>query len=272
MNRQLISHLAHADHPVAAPIDDANVERLLRRADLAPGARILDLGCGQGEWLMRALTLYPDATADGVDLSDVALDAAREQADRSGLSARLRLHRLPAAEFSPAGSASGSSASGSSADGLYDLVLCVGSTHAFGGLTETLDEVRRHLSPGGLALVGEGFWEVSPTPQVLDRFEAGPDDYADLAGTVERAEKAGYATVYAHTSTRGEWDDYEWSWTGTLTRWALDHPGPDGEAALAAVGDHRDLWLSCYRDVLGFVTLLLRPLPGADPQPGRQQG
>ncbi|MEU7839319.1 MULTISPECIES: hypothetical protein [unclassified Nonomuraea] len=29
--------------------------------------------------------------------------------------------------------------------------------------------------------------------------------------------------------------------------------------ALAAADEHRDLWLGGYHDVLGFVTLLLRP-------------
>ncbi|GAA4218570.1 hypothetical protein FHR32_004577 [Streptosporangium album] len=129
---------------------------------------------------------------------------------------------------------------------------------AYGDLTTTLHAVRRHLRPGGLALVGECFWETPPTPEVLTGLDARLDDYADLPGTVARAESTGYATVYAHTSERGEWDEYEWSWTGTLTNWALDHPGPDGDAALAAARDHRDMWLNGYRDTLGSVTLLLR--------------
>ncbi|SEH00008.1 Methyltransferase domain-containing protein [Nonomuraea solani] len=244
MERELISHLAHADHPIAAPITEDGLVRLLTRAKLPPGARILDLGCGEAAWLIRALTLYPEATADGVDISERALSGAAEEAHRRGVSDRLRLHRSPAAEYS--------------ADEPYDLVLCVGATHAFGGLAPTLAEIRRHLRPGtGLALVGEGFWEQPPSAEVLTLLDAKPDDYADLGGTVERMESAGFATVYGHTSTRAEWDEYEWSWTGSLTRWALDHPGPDGDAALAAAQAHRDLWLKGYRDVLGFVTLLL---------------
>ncbi|NUW45141.1 SAM-dependent methyltransferase [Nonomuraea rhodomycinica] len=246
MHRQLISHLAHADHPIAAPVSEANLDRLLTRAKLPAGARILDLGCGEGAWLLRALELYPDATADGVDIGEEALAAAAESAGRLGLSDRLRLHQVPADAFEAARP--------------YDLVLCVGATHAFGLLAETLDAVRRHLRPGGLALIGEGFWERPPSKELLDLLGSDPDDYADLAGTVARARDAGYATVHAHTSTREEWDDYEWSWTGTLTRWALDHPGPDGDEALAAADQHRALWLDGYRDVLGFVTLLLRPV------------
>jgi cyclopropane fatty-acyl-phospholipid synthase-like methyltransferase len=239
MERELISHLAHGDHPIAAPMSEGNLERLLTRAKLPPHARILDLGCGEAAWLTRALALYPDATADGVDISEIAL----AEAARRGLSDRLRLHRTPAADFT--------------ADAPYDLVLSVGATHAFGGLAPTLSAVRDHLRPGGLALVGEGFWERTPSAELLARLGAEPDEYADLGGTVERMESAGFATVYGHTSTLEEWDEYEWSWTGTLTRWALDHPGPDGEAALAAAREHRDLWLDGYRGVLGFVTLLL---------------
>ncbi|WP_043614096.1 SAM-dependent methyltransferase [Nonomuraea candida] len=245
MERSLISHLAHADHPVAAPISEAGLERLLLRAKLPARARILDLGCGEAAWLTRALALYPDATADGVDISGTALATAASEAERRDVSDRLRLHHASAAGFSTAEP--------------YDLVLCVGATHAFGGLAPTLAAVRGHLRPSsGLALVGEGFWERTPPAELLTALGAEPDEYADLAGTVARAESAGYATVHGHTSTLEEWDEYEWSWTGTLTRWALDHPGPDGEAALAAAREHRDLWLTGYRGVLGFVTLLLR--------------
>ncbi|TDE27318.1 class I SAM-dependent methyltransferase [Nonomuraea mesophila] len=246
MNRPSISDLAHRDHPIAAPVSDEALERLLRRARLPARARVLDLGCGEAEWIIRALELHPEATADGVDVSETALAAAAERAAARGVSDRLRLHHITAAGFTGSGP--------------YDLVLCVGATHAFGDLTESLQAMRRHLGPAGRALIGEGFWETTPSPETLALLGASLDEYADLAGTVERAEQVGYATVHAHTSTRSEWDVYEWSWTGSLTDWALDHPGADGDAALAAARDHRAAWLDGYRDVLGFVTLLLRPV------------
>ncbi|GIH90487.1 SAM-dependent methyltransferase [Planobispora siamensis] len=244
MDRQLISLLAHADHPIAAPVGPASLERLLARARLRPGARVLDLGCGQAAWTLRALELYPDVTADGVDVSPQALASAAGEAGARGLSGRIRLHETPAADFTPAEP--------------YDLVLCVGAVHAFGGLGPALEAVRGFLRPEGLALVGDGFWDEEPTPQALTRLGAEPDEYADLPGTVRAVEDAGFRVVYGHTSERAEWDEYEWSWTGSLIRWALDNPGPDGEAALTAALEHRDMWLNGYRGILGFVTFLLR--------------
>ncbi|MCK2221557.1 class I SAM-dependent methyltransferase [Actinomadura sp. ATCC 31491] len=243
MDRELISAIAHLDHPVAAPVSDTAVERLLRRAKLPDGARLLDLGCGPGEWALRALELVPSATADGVDLSPHAVSAAGRAAAARGLSGRFTAHLGDATAF-PAAEP-------------YDLVLAVGSTHAFGGLKGTLRAAARHLRPGGLALVGEGFWERPPGPEL----EAAIGGYPDLAGTVDSAEAGGWLTVHAHVSDRAEWDDYEFSWTGGLARWAAEHPGPDAEHVLRVMREHRELWLTGYRDVLGFVTLLLLRRP-----------
>ncbi|MEU7000262.1 class I SAM-dependent methyltransferase [Nonomuraea sp. NPDC046570] len=240
MDRQLISHLAHAHHPIAAPISEHHLDALLRRASLPAGARILDLGCGEAFWSIRLLELYGDATADGVDVSEPALTAAKSAATERGVAERLGLHLESATSYEPAEP--------------YDLVLCVGSTHAFGGLTPTLEAVAKFLKPGGLALVGEGFYERAATPEEKELI----GEYADLAGTVAQMEAGGFRTVYGHTSELGEWDEYEWSWTGSLLDWALAHPGPDGDAATAAALEHREMWLNGYRGLLGFVTLLLR--------------
>lgn len=150
MDRQLISAIAHRDHPIATPITDDNLDRLLRRAELPDGARILDLGCGEAAWSLRALELVPSAVADGVDLSPHAISAAESAAAARGLTDRLSLHLTPAADFP--------------ATDPYDLVLCVGSTHAFGGLKETMDAVSRFVRPGGLALVGEDSGSALPIP------------------------------------------------------------------------------------------------------------
>jgi hypothetical protein len=69
----------------------------------------------------------------------------------------------------------------------------------------------------------------------------------------------GWTPVYAHISDAAEWDNYEWSWVGSLTEWALDNPGhPDAAEARALAREHREQWLRGYRNVLGFATLLLR--------------
>ncbi|MDA3627376.1 class I SAM-dependent methyltransferase [Saccharopolyspora sp. WRP15-2] len=245
MDRQTLSFLAHVDHPIAAPLSDSNVGRLLRQVGCSPGASVLDLGCGAGEWVLRALEEYPTARAFAVDTSEPALRRAEETTRDRGLRGRVIYAQGDAREYRPPKAC--------------DLVMCVGATHAFGGFEESLRAIDERVAPGGTVLIGEGFWERPPTRAALDALDAVPEDFQDLAGTVETAEKAGWTPVYGHVSELGEWDEYEWSWTGSLTRWALDHPEhPDAEAAIEAAREHRDGWLRGYRGVLGFVCLLLR--------------
>ncbi|AXI77702.1 SAM-dependent methyltransferase [Peterkaempfera bronchialis] len=248
MDPRRLSVLAHAHHPIAAPLSDESVRRLLDRAVVRGDERALDLGCGEAEWLLRALERHPRMLAEGVDIDGETLDRVRDEAERRGVADRLALHHMPAAEFTSARS--------------FDLVLNIGASHAYGGLLPTLSAVREHLAPGGLVLVGEAFWEREPDPATRETL-AGPCVWADLAGTVDQALADGWVPVYAHTSTLDEWDDYEWSWTGSLARWALDNPDhPASQDALKAAQQHRDQWLRGYRGVLGFVTLLLRRTVG----------
>lgn len=251
MDRETISSLAHRDHPVAAPLSDASVAALLDRALPCGDERLLDLGCGEAAWLVRALRTRPGTRGVGVDVSRTALARAREAADAAGVGDRLALHEQDAASFVPQEGASA-----------FGLVSCVGATHAFGGLLPALAAARAHLAPAGCVLVGEGFWERGPSAGALAGLGAAREEFDDLAATVDRVAADGWTPVYAHVSTPEEWDDYEWSWTGSLTRWALDHPDhPDSAEALRAADEHREGWLRGYRGTLGFVTLVLRDRP-----------
>ncbi|WP_320774313.1 class I SAM-dependent methyltransferase [Streptomyces sp. CRN 30] len=244
MNREQISALAHTGHPVKAPLDDDSVHRLLDRAVRRGDARVLDLGCGTAEWLLRALADHPDLRAEGVDTSADSLARARREADARGVGDRLVLHHADAAEFT--------------ASRPFDVVLSVGATHAFGGLLPTLAAARGHLAPDGTVLIGEGFWENAPTAEAV----ALLGDLTDLATTVDRVAADGWTPVHGHVSTWAERDAYEWSLWGALAEWALDRPdGPDSAEALRTAADRRAEWLTTYRDAFGFLTLVLRRTP-----------
>ncbi|MGW7097899.1 SAM-dependent methyltransferase [Streptomyces sp. NPDC054838] len=245
MDREQISRIAHADHPIKAPLDDGSVRRLLDRGVPRADARVLDLGCGTAEWLLRALDAHPRLHAEGVDISEEALAQAGRAATGLGVRERLVLHHRPAADFSSAQP--------------FDLVLSVGAAHAFGGLVPTLAAARAHLAPGGRVLIGEGFWEREPSREAVEML----GDFTDLATTVDRVVAAGWTPVDGHVSTRRELDDYEWACWGSLASWALDRPDdPDASEALETAATRRSEWLRGYRDTWGFVSLILRRTAG----------
>ncbi|WNV76232.1 cyclopropane-fatty-acyl-phospholipid synthase family protein [Geodermatophilus sp. DSM 44513] len=243
MDRSLISAVAHRWHPVAAPVSDDSLRRLLTRL-VPPGAReALDLGCGSGAWLLRLLEAATGCTGVGVDTSAPALDAARAEARRRGLTDRVAFVHGDAAAHTGEP---------------VDVVLCVGATHAFGGFAGTLTAVRRHLRPGGRVLLGDAFWEHGPGPAALAALGAVPGELPDLAGLLAEVDEAGFEPGYGHLSTAAEWDEYEWCWTGAFTEWALtEAPADDRAAALELARTHRSQWLAGYRGQLGFLTAVL---------------
>ncbi|MEU6014895.1 class I SAM-dependent methyltransferase [Streptomyces sp. NPDC047515] len=244
MNREQISSIAHTNHPIKSPLDDISVRRLLEHGLPRGDERVLDLGCGSAEWLLRALAVRPQLHAEGVDISADALARARQAASDCGGEDRLVLHHQEAEGFVSAEP--------------FDLVISVGATHAFGGLLPTLAAARKHLAPGGRVLIGEGFWDRAPSQEAIDML----GDLTDLATTVDRVVADGWTPIHGHVSTRHELDDYEWACWGALASWALDHPAdPDSSHALTTATVRRTEWLRGYRDTLGFVSLVLGRTP-----------
>ncbi len=114
-------------------------------------------------------------------------------------------------------------------------------------------------TPSPVLEQGDAIWDAPPTDAALVALEATADELPDLAGLVALAGDHGYEVAHGHVSTLAEWDEYEWSWTGSLADWSLaEGRAPDDRAeALGAARAHRDAWLGGYRGVLGFATLVL---------------
>jgi SAM-dependent methyltransferase len=241
MNRDRLSALAHAQHPVAAPLSDASVDALVHRVARRRPERVLDVGCGAGCWLVRLLERSSSSRGVGVDRSTEALAAAARHATAAGVADRVEWRCEDASQIG---------------DDRYDALLCVGSTHALGGLGRTLQALRARASDGAVAIVGDGFWEQPPGAAALAALDATADEFPSYAGLVAAVEAAGWAPVHVHASSPVEWDDYEWSWVSSLREWARAHPDdPDAADAKRLAAEHRTQWLDGYRGTLGFAVI-----------------
>lgn len=122
--------------------DRALKERVLACAAIAPGERVLDVGCGTGTLAVKAAQAAPGLAVTGLDADPAILTRARRRAD----SARLEI------EFDQ-----GMSTALPYPDACFDLVL---STLFFHHLRDddkrrTAAELVRVLRPGGRLVVGD---------------------------------------------------------------------------------------------------------------------
>ncbi len=93
----LVKHLADArpQRPQWSGTPIAIVDRMLHLARAAPSDYVCDLGCGEGRILIRAATHF-GARGVGVDVDEVRLEEARQQARQQGVGDRVSFERLDA--------------------------------------------------------------------------------------------------------------------------------------------------------------------------------
>jgi S-adenosylmethionine-diacylgycerolhomoserine-N-methlytransferase len=74
-------------------------DQLIERLAVAPGHRVLELGCGTGRNLIVAANRYPEARFYGVDVSTEMLTSAREAIAKAAQSSRVRVEHGDATSF-----------------------------------------------------------------------------------------------------------------------------------------------------------------------------
>jgi len=109
---------------------------LIEQAALAPGFRVLDIGCGTGSLTLLIKRLHPEVEVTGLDPDPKALAIAKRKAERAGLAIQFERGFSNPLPYR---------------DACYERVF---SSLMFHHLTQdektaTLLEVRRVLAPGG---------------------------------------------------------------------------------------------------------------------------
>lgn len=241
------TRIAHARLGILGPSTAADLDALLDAAVAAgvlrPGARVLDIGCGKGDLLVRLARR--GATGLGIDVNGAFLADARRLAADAGVAGRLRFELADG--------------NGLETDGAFDLVACVGATHAIGGPDDAPARLAALAAPGGAVLIGEGFWAAEPTPDQLATFGMEPGEMEGLEVTLERMRAPGLALVATRVAGAEGWDAYEAEYAGALDRWVAANPDdPERDALAERATMFRSTWATWRRDAMGFVVALLR--------------
>ncbi len=238
--------ISEAEHRILNPFSDEKLMLLGEVCRLRAGQRQLDLACGKGEMLCRWAARF-GLEGVGIDISEVFLAAARERARELGVADRVRF------EAGDAGRLEAREAS-------YDIVSCIGATWIGGGLAGTLRLMRPALRPGGLMLVGEPYWTEPPPREAVAGMGCQPDDFASLAGTLDRFEGAGLELVEMVLADGDSWDRYAASQWWTVSRWLETHrDDPDAPAMREFLEKSRRSHLEYGRRYLGWGVFVLLP-------------
>src|SRR3954453_15315537 len=139
-------------------LEDAQARKLdliCRKLRLAPGERLLDIGCGWGSLLIHAAQRY-GVHGVGVTLSVEQAKLARERIEAAGLSDRIEIRVSDYRELT---------------DGPFDKIASVGMYEHVGRgeLARYTQTVHGLLRPGGLFL-NHGIARLFPEPPASDTF------------------------------------------------------------------------------------------------------
>jgi len=222
------------------PLSEDHADLLLAHMNITQGDHILDLGCGWGELLLRAVAGISETNGTGVDHDTWALERGRDLARQRGLSERAVFLEMDISMWR----------------GSTPRVLCIGASHGWGGSAKALQALRRAVSPGGRLLFGDGCWEHPPRrPGAAAMFG---NEVLNLDDLIEQAIGAGWRVLHLSTADQREWDDFESTWREGRQEWLLSHPDIERASLVRHKVDAqlRD-YVGIYRGELGFAYLVL---------------
>lgn len=232
-----------------APISEAKMSRLFASLELRADQRVLDVGCGCGEVLIRLAERYT-IRGTGIDTSSKHLAEANRRASGRVPEAAIQFIEADAQALSMDSES-------------FDLAICMGATHAFGlggeAFRNALVQMISLVVPGGLLLVADGYMKQAATPEYRKLLGDTMPDEMTHAANVATGEEVGLIPLAAWASSDDEWDEFEWTYQRIVEQKAAHRP--EDESVIENLTRRRE-WMVAYlkwgRDTLGYGIYLFK--------------
>ncbi len=238
--------IIHREHVVCNPTSEAKLARLVGLLRLPPKARVVDVACGKGEFLIRLAAAY-GIRGIGIDISPFCIADAQRLLQVRAPGADIVFSQMNGSDFRP------------EAPHSLSLASCIGGSWVFGGHAETLDALSGMIAPGGWVIVGEPYWLQEPSKEYLAASGETRDAFGTHAGNAEAGERRGLELVHTFVSSQDDWDQYEGLQWYATAEYARSHPDdPDLLELQERVAKAKAVYLRWGRDVLGWAIYVFR--------------
>jgi SAM-dependent methyltransferase len=241
--------VTHRKHVVCNPTSEEKLARLVELVRLPKSARVVDIGCGKAELLIRLAEAY-GVRGVGVDLSPFFVADARRRLQTRVPGADVTLREMDGAEFEPGEPHS------------FALASCLGASWIYGGHGGTLDALVRMAEPGGWVITGEPFWLREPPEAYLEASGLTRDAFGTHPENAEAGQSRGLELVHTLVSSPDDWDRYEGLQWHAASEHARAHPeDPDLPELRERVAQDRSAFLKWGRDTVGWAIYVFRRGP-----------
>ncbi len=238
--------ITHREHVVCNPTSEEKLARLVGLLRLEPQAKVVDIACGKGEFLIRLAETY-GIRGIGIDTSPFFIAEARASLQARASHAEVEFREMSGSDFRPEEAHS------------FALASCIGASWVFGGHAATLDTLSGMIAPGGWAVVGEPYWLRDPSKEYLAAAGLTADAFGTHASNVEAGEALGLELVHTLASSVDDWDRYEGLQWYATAEYARCHPDdPDLPDLVERVAKSKVAYLRWGRDTVGWSMYVFR--------------
>lgn len=238
--------ITHREHVICNPTSVEKLTWLVDLLRLPAQARVVDIACGKGEFLIRLAEAY-GVGGTGVDISPFHLADAAQRLQARAPHAAIAFREMNGADYVPDKPHS------------LDLASCIGASWIFGGHDATLAALNRMVKPGGWVIAGEPFWRQEPTDDYLAACGCARGDFGSHASNAAAGERHGMTLVHTIASCADDWDRYEGlQWLATAEYARARPDDPDLPAVAARVAQSKAAYLRWGRDTLGWAIYVYR--------------